>query len=288
MKSAWPLPSRSSSMRARGCPPTMENDALSGAAPVPGCARRVSPLSPWSATLTITVWVTVLPVGPVATAVRAADGGGPGTLPAKVPPWTAATIPLTVTPISAPPDTTVPRTSSAPEGTVAPPLGSVIGTCCVDTVKLRWAGVWSSLPARSRALTAKPCAPGVNPDSVAVGDPVNPPKGPPSRRHANTSPLAGERLSAPPKVNVALVAAIVSFGPPVICVSGGVLSTMTVRLAGAVLRALAGRVGPVRGAPFVALAASVCTPSAAEVVLQLAVAVTALAGGPGAKLTDSG
>ena len=88
----------------------------------------------------------------------------------------------------------------------------MIVTCCVETVKLRWAGDASSLPARSRALTAKACDPGASPDSVAVVDSLNAPKGPPSRLQANASPVAGERLSSPTKLNVAPVEVIVPLG----------------------------------------------------------------------------
>ena len=56
-------------------------------------------------------------------------------------------------------------------------------------------------------------------------------KAPPSSRQAKASPAAGLRLSVPANVNVAEGSLTVSTGPPVICVSGGVLSTITVRLA---------------------------------------------------------
>ena len=63
---------------------------------------------------------------------------------------------------------------------------------------------------------------------------VNGVKAPPSSRQANVSPASGLRLSVPVNVNVADGSLTASTGPPVICVSGGVLSTITVRLAVAV------------------------------------------------------
>jgi hypothetical protein len=99
------------------------------------------------------------------------------------------------------------------------------------TVKLRRAGEESSLPARSRAFTSNAWDPAASPESAALVTAANGVKAPPSSRQANASPAGGLRLSVPVNVNVAEGSPTVSTGPPVICVSGGVLSTMTVRLA---------------------------------------------------------
>jgi hypothetical protein len=80
-------------------------------------------------------------------------------------------------------------------------------------------------------LTSKVCEAAPWPESSALVAAANGVKASPSSRQANTNPSAGLRLSVPANVNVALGPLIVSTGPPVICVSGGVLSTMTARLA---------------------------------------------------------
>ena len=181
---------------------------------------------------TVTLAVADAPVWVVATAARASDGAEAGTMAAKTLPCTAAVTPLTATPTS-PPPATVPRTSTRPEGTVAPAAGSVMAMvgAAVCTVNARRAGVGSSLPARSRAFTSKVWAPGASPVGLAVLLAPNAPNAPPSTRQAKASPVAGVRLSAPPNANVALVPVTGPSGPPVIEVSGGVLSTMTVRVA---------------------------------------------------------
>src|SRR2546429_6280655 len=192
---------------------------------------------------------------------------GPWT--AKPRPWTAATVPLTVTPASGPPVSTVPRTSSRPAGTVAPPAGDVMMTRKLLTVKLCCA-VALSLVARSRAFTSKRWVPGPSVVSVAVVSVENPDHGPLSRRHANWRLASRVRLSAPVNVSVAVVACAGPPGPFVICAVGGVLSTMTTRAVVALL--------PARS---VAVALSVCAPSGRLVVVMAAAAVTDQAGGGG-------
>ena len=66
--------------------------------------------------------------------------------------------------------------------------------------------------------------------SGAVGWGSNGAKAPPSTRQANRRLATGVRKSVPVKVNVALATWITPLGPLVICVSGGVLSTITTRV----------------------------------------------------------
>src|SRR3989454_1239544 len=100
---------------------------------------------------------------------------------------------------------------------------------------------------------------------------VNADQAPPSRRHANSRPEGGVRLSVPVNVNIALVICAAPPGPPAIWVSGGVLSTMTTRVVMAEF--------PARS---VAAAPSVCRPSLTVDVSQVAVAVAPGAGRGGA------
>ena len=104
-------------------------------------------------------------------------------------------------------------------------------TSPVATENVRRAGCGSSLPARSRLFTSKVCDPGARPLIVAEAAAENGENAPPSIRQANARLDAGVRLSDPAKVKVAAGLVIVPSGPPVIWVSGGVLSTMTVRVA---------------------------------------------------------
>src|SRR5262249_31139433 len=132
---------------------------------------------------------------------------------------------------------TVPRTSSRPAGTEAPAVGSVITTRTLATVKLRSAGVGSSLPAWSRALTSKRWLPGASPEGVALVAEEKADRGPLASRHANRRLDAGVRLSDPPNTKVTDVALVVGPGPSLIVVSGGALSTMTVRVTARLLPA---------------------------------------------------
>src|SRR3989454_7876145 len=96
---------------------------------------------------------------------------------------------------------------------------------------------------------------------------VNADHAPPSRRHANSRPEGGVRLSVPVNVNIALVTCAPPPGPPAIWVSGGVLSTMMTRVVVAEF--------PARS---VAATPSVCEPSLTVDVSQVAVAVAPGAG----------
>src|SRR2546422_470378 len=136
------------------------------------------------------------------------------------------------------------------------------------TVKVRLAGVRSSLPARSSALTSKVCGPSARPLKLAVVTSVNGVNAPPSRRQANRMLPTGVRLSAPVKLKVAVGTLISPLGPPVMNVSGGELSTITTRVAEAVFPAWS-----------LAVAPSVWVPSGTVRVLNEAVAVTDAAGG---------
>src|SRR5437870_13744407 len=91
---------------------------------------------------------------------------------------------------------------------------------------------------------------------------VNADQAPPSRRHANSRPEGGVRLSVPVNVNIALVTCAAPPRPPAIWVSGGELSTMMTRVVVAEF--------PARS---VAAAPRVFEPSLKVEVSQLAVAV---------------
>src|SRR5438093_7274617 len=105
---------------------------------------------------------------------------------------------------------------------------------------------------------------------------VNADHAPPSRRHANSRPEGGVRLSVPVNVNIALVTCAAPPGPPAIWVSGGVLSTMMTRVVVAEF--------PARS---VAAAPSVCEPSLTVDVSQVAVAVAPGAGRGGSTVLVS-
>src|SRR2546428_10717084 len=106
---------------------------------------------------------------------------------------------------------------------------------------------------------------------------VNADQAPPSRRHANSRPEGGVRLSVPVNVNIALVTCAPPPGPPAIWVSGGVLSTMMTRVVVAEF--------PARS---VAATPSVCEPSLTVDVSQVAVAVAPGAGRGGAAVLGRG
>jgi uncharacterized cupredoxin-like copper-binding protein len=107
----------------------------------------------------------------------------------------------------------------------AGPLVIVVSGGCVSTVQLRVAGVGSTFPTPSMARTSKVCAPSVSPVIVygllqLTNDPV-------FSRHWNVEPVSVEL-----KVNVTLVALMTPVGPLRIDVSGGVASTVQLRVAG--------------------------------------------------------
>ena len=112
-----------------------------------------------------------------------------------------------------------------PDPIVAPSAGPpviVVSGAVVSTVNVREAGEASTLPTASIARTENVCSPSLRPDS-ARGEPhtVN---APPSSLHSKESVSS---TGSPTKVNAADVVAIVepAAGPPVITVSGGVVST---------------------------------------------------------------
>src|SRR2546422_8768047 len=80
---------------------------------------------------------------------------------------------------------------------IVPPDGE---TSAIDgpkrTLKVRAAGVGSSLPARSRAFTSKVCAPSGRPDSAAVVALLNAVQAPPSSLQPYARPTAASRLFA--------------------------------------------------------------------------------------------
>jgi len=84
-------------------------------------------------------------------------------------------------------------------------------------VQVWLAGVVSLLPAGSVALTSKVCSP-VDKSEYAFGE-LQELKLPPSRRQSNVDPASLEE-----KVKDALVLVVVSDGPSMIVVSGGVVS----------------------------------------------------------------
>src|SRR5436190_7536766 len=145
--------------------------------------------------------------------------------PVKVEPDAGVAVIATMAPAAyQPAPVTVPDPS--PTAVIVREYSRPDGEGLSDTLKSRRAAVGSSLPAWSRALTSNVWGPAVRPVRVAVVALANTVNGPPSSRHAKTRLPGVVRLSVPPKVNVAVVAFRVLSGPPVIWVSGGVLSTM--------------------------------------------------------------
>src|SRR3989338_648360 len=88
------------------------------------------------------------------------------------------------------------------------------------------AGVVSSLPARSRALTSKVCDSSDSPVNVTVVFEEKADHAPPFKRQEKSRLPAGVRLSVPTNVKVAVVSPISPRGPLVIWVSGAVKSTV--------------------------------------------------------------
>jgi len=176
----------------------------------------------------------------------------------------------------------VPGSKSVPVIVTRVPAVPLVGLTLViegpkSTVKVCAAGVGSSLPARSIAFTWKVCVPTVSPLRVAVVARLNGVNVPPSRRQANWRLATGVRLSVPVKFKVAVGTLITPVGPPVIMVWGGVLSTMTLRVAVDVV--------PARS---LAVAPSACVPSGTVAVSQVAVAVALGAGSVGVTVVASG
>ena len=120
---------------------------------------------------------------------------------------------------------------------VGPPV-IVVSGAVVSTVNDRDAGVASTLPAASVARTRNVYTPSASEPRMRgdVQGPNEPTAAPgPSSRHSNVEPASVEE-----NVNVALLTLIVPVGPPVIVVSGAVVSTVNERVAGR-------RVGVARG-----------------------------------------
>src|SRR5262245_22521323 len=89
---------------------------------------------------------------------------------------------------------------------IGPREGSTAATTTPrTTAKARWAGVGSSLPARSRLFTSKTCGPSVKPVNVAVLAVENAVNGQLSRGTAKTRSGADVKASVPVKAKVAVV-----------------------------------------------------------------------------------
>ena len=127
------------------------------------------------------------------------------------------------------------------------PAVMVVSGAIVSTLKAREAGVTSTLVAVSIARTSKVCAPLASP--VVVNDDVQAANGRPSTRQSKVAPAS--ELNE----NVGVLSLVGPFGPAVIVVSGAVMSTLKVHVAGEVdrahlerVRAAAERGGRERGA----------------------------------------
>ena len=105
------------------------------------------------------------------------------------------------------------------------PLSIMVFGAAVSTVKLRNAGVGSTLPAESVARTSKVCEPSAR--AAVVSGAEQSPQGPPSKRHSNVVPSSLEE-----KPNVGVGSFVAPAGPESIVVSGGLLSTLKLRWAG--------------------------------------------------------
>src|SRR5436309_481453 len=120
----------------------------------------------------------------------------------------------------------LPRTWAASAGAVSETVGGVVSATCRSTVQVRDAGLGSVLPAGSVALTVNVWLPSARP--VYVLGEVQAATLPPSSVQPNVEPVS---LELNPKVAVSEVA--VPDGPASIVVSGGPVSTVTVRAADA-------------------------------------------------------
>src|SRR2546425_12886158 len=192
VKSTVPSPSKSASTVEDAGAPSREKVAVSAATPLCGLATSANEKSGADVTVIDISWLAVAPSAVVATAFREVVSGDTPTKAAKAAPCTAAGTPLTVTPTSAPPAFTVPRTRSGPAGTLAPFAGDVMAICRLPTVNARDTGSLS-LPARSRALTSKVCEPAARLVNVVLVDVLNAVNAWPSSRHANSRLEAGVR-----------------------------------------------------------------------------------------------
>src|SRR2546425_2066949 len=224
VKSTVPLPSRSSWMTLPDAGVGKSaNVTTSGTRPTSGNGRSAMaagvgvPL-----TDTVIEWLVCWPAAVWAVAFTVVTDAAMSARTRNVVPTTAPGTPLTVTVTSAPPAGTVPRMTIGPAGTTAPSPGSVIVTVRAGpTVKARDAGLASSLPARSRALTAKTCGLSARPEKVALVSALKGDQGPLSRRQEKTRLGPAVWLSEPLKLNVAFPAGIRTLGPAALKVSGG-------------------------------------------------------------------
>src|SRR2546426_5896120 len=166
------------------------------------------------ATDTVIEWLACWPAAVWAVAFTVVTDAAMSARTRNVVPTTAPSTPLTVTVTPAPPAWTVPRMTIGPAGTTAPSPGSVIVTVRAGpTVKARDAGLASSLPARSRALTAKTCGLSARPGKVALVSALKGDQGPLSRRQAKTRLGPAGRFARPLKLNVAFPAGVLTLGP---------------------------------------------------------------------------
>ena len=189
---------------------------------------------------------------------------------------TSALAPLNATAIG-------PGAKPSPAMVTSVPAVPLDGTIAVSagartTRKVRAAGATSSLPARSRALTSKLWSASTRPLSVTLVADANVLQAPPSRRQAKVRSAGVVIASLPANVNVAVVTAMSPPGPPVMMVSGGVLSTTIARVT----------TGDSFPAASVAITDNVCAPSASVVVSQTPEAVSVVAGGTRSSVVDRG
>src|SRR5947208_1739405 len=119
------------------------------------------------------------------------------------------------------------------------------------------------------------CAVAVRTSAVAERNVL---RAPPSRRQAKARSAGVVIASLPANVNVAVVTAMSPPGPPVMIVSGGVLSTTIARVT----------TGDSFPAASVAITDNVCAPSASVVVSQTPEAVSVVAGGARSSVVDRG
>src|SRR5215207_1020543 len=158
LNSGVPSLSASSATVAPSGRPNSEKVAVNGATPARGVTFSIPAAALGTAT-TVIVADALPPPGMLATAVITLEPAFKRTAAANPEPARDATAPLTTTPVLPPAPSTMPRTITSNEATVAPSPGAVIVTPAPPTVNSRTAGDGSSLPARSRARTSKRCGP---------------------------------------------------------------------------------------------------------------------------------
>ncbi len=127
---------------------------------------------------------------------------------------------------------------------VGPPV-IVVSGALLSSVNVLLAGEASRFPTASTARTSNTCGPSLS--GVVVWGELHGSKNPPSTRHSN---LASGSLDE--NENVGLLSAVTPLGPPVIVVSGAVVSTVNVLLAGE---------GSTMPCALTARTSNVCSPS---------------------------